>query len=223
MSEQATPVEGITTTAEQQPEPPVASDPKRVRADDLPEDALKARLEQAKRSATRELLEAIGVEGIDDAKQALEKYREYQQAQKTELERARDEASRHAADAGKVGRYRSVLQQRVDAELSELSDSERAAVAKLGGDDPAGVLDAIDTLRSGGMLAVRREQSRQDAAPPAPPATTATAPAPSAPGAQPESATADHRQTYRALREQNPFAAAAYGLRNPGRVFAPDS
>jgi hypothetical protein len=51
------------------------------------------------------------------------------------------------------------------------------------------------------------------------PPPTGTAPAPNAPPAAGSVSTPNHRETYAQLREQNPFAAAQFGLSHATEVF----
>lgn len=209
--------------------PPAAPDPKpQVQASDLPADALKARLESAKDAARREMLAELGVTDTKNAKEALAELKRRQDAEKTETERLAARVAELEGKAAKADHATQIASRRAAAELSVLTDAQRAYVTKAAGDDPLRQLETIDTLRETGLLA-----TAPAAPPPAPaagaappPAALPTPPATTAPvgGAPPPSGSVspvDHKATFDSLRKSNPVVAAAYarrhGLLNPSR------
>jgi hypothetical protein len=94
--------------------------------------------------------------------------------------------------------------------LGVLTAEQQAAVKAIAGEDPAKQLQAITAL------------GPTWSSTPAPAAPANTAPPPGPPGAEPHSPP-DHRAVYESERAKNPFAAAAYGLRNSSEVFKPRS
>ena len=208
--------------------PPAAPDPKpQVHASDLPADALKARLESAKDAARREMLAELGVADTKNAKEALAELKRRQDAEKTETERLAARVAELEGKAAKADHATQVAARRAAAELSALTDAQRAYVTRAAGDDPLRQLETIDTLRETGLLVTA------PAAPPTAPSAGAapspalpTPPATTAPvgGAPPPSGTVspvDHKATFDSLRKSNPVVAAAYarrhGLLNPSR------
>jgi hypothetical protein len=196
-------------SVEQPPEKP------RVRADDLPPDALKARLEDAKRSAQRELLSHFGVTDVADVKAALEELRKRQDAEKSELERLRDQTAQLDGKAKKVDRYTDIITRRAMGEMESLTDSQRAAVKEIAGDDPAEQLRAVDILRKT-WAAREAEQKQPDPPKPAPAANTA--PPASAPADETVSPT-DHKAVWKQLQGNNPFAATHYLAEHYAEIF----
>lgn len=214
--------------------PPAATEPKpQVKADDLPPEALKARLESAKDAARREMLAELGVTDTKNAKEALAELKRRQDAEKTEQERLAARVAELEGKAAKADHATQVAARRAAAELSNLSDAQRAYVTKAAGDDPLKQLETIDTLRETGLLATA--PAAPAAAPPTPgaapaatptvaaPAPTSTAPAPNAPP-QGSVSQLDHKAIYAGLNTPgsptyNPFAAAAYLGRFQQQIF----
>lgn len=213
-----------TVTIEQTTAP--APDKPRVKADELPPDALKARLEAEAEKTRRAVLAELGVTDTKDAKAALDELKKRRDAEKTEQERLTARVAELEAQAARAGALSTIIAGRAASELGALSDKTRAYVTAEAGDDPARQLATIDRMRASGLL---------DAAPvappaapaPAPPATPAapavrdTLPSRGAPADAATGATVDHRAEWERLQKINPIAAAAYGNRYAADVFVP--
>lgn len=192
----------------------------RVRADELPPDALKARLEQAKATGQRELLESLGVKSPDEIKALVDERRHREEAQKTLEQRAAEQATALKAEQARADAYLATISSRANVELAALSDAQRAAVKALAGEDPAAALKAIDALKPTWASAAVAPEA-PTSAPPPPPVQTSTAPRPNAPPEAGVIAQADVRATYESLKKTNPFQAAAFAVRNAGSLGTP--
>ncbi len=168
----------------------------------------KPRLEQAKRA----LLTTLGVKDEAEAKALIDRSKAIDDANKTELQKAKELADSLKAKADKADAYELTIKSRVEVELATLTEPQRAAVAKLAGDDPAKTLSAIDTLKpTWAAAAVPVTPTPATPAPvapaPVPPATTS--PPPNAPGGVTTSPP-DRKAEYASLKKSNPIAAAHY-------------
>lgn len=222
--------QGTTASTEQNP-PPAAAEKPRVQANELPPEALKARLDAHAEKTRREMLAELGVTDTKDAKAAIAELKAIQDAKKSDLEKAQARIAELEGKAAKADHATQVASRRAAAELAALTDAQRAYITKTSGDDPLRQLEAIDAMREAGLLAT------PPAAPP--PATTAgAAPAVTPPGAQPIGSTmpapsapqqgavspVDHAAVYASLNDRksptyNPFAAAAYLGRYQSQIF----
>jgi hypothetical protein len=208
----AAPATTTETTAAAAPEKP------RVKADDLPPEALKARLDSAKEAARRELLSELGVADPKDAKAALAELKTRREAELSELERANVRVKELEGKAAMADAFGTVITNRATAELAALNEKARAFVTAEAGADPAKQLATIDRLRATGLL----ETAAPAVTPASAPAATApatTAPRPAAPPEAGRVTQADARATYERLQTENPFAAAAFAERHAGDLF----
>lgn len=175
---------------------------------------LPGRIEQAKRSAQADALKALGVDSLDAAKAAIAKARELEEASKTEIQRLSEKALALEPLAKRAAELDATVARYADAELSKLSEAQRAAVTAIAGDDKARALATIDALRP-----------TWAAAPAAPTAASAPIPAPAntsqvpAPKAATASAGVDHKATYEAMRTTNPVKAAQYLAAHSRAIF----
>lgn len=197
-------------------EPP--AEPKRTAAADLPPEALKARLDQAKETARRELLAEMGVADTKDVKAALADLKARQDSEKTELERAKarvaelETKAAHADEAAKIAANRAAL------EMASLTDAQRSYVTQVAGDNPLQQLRTLDALKASGMI--ERPAAPAAVATVATPAPAPnTAPLPNAPQPGSNVSEADPRKVFETLQATNPFAAAAYAQRNQHRLI----
>jgi len=182
-----------------------------AKADESP-NWLPMRLEQAKRSATGEVLKALGVENVEAAKAAIDKARAIEEQSKSELQRLTDKVTGLEPVATKARALEDRLTRLADVELGKLTEAQRAAVLAIAKDDKTAALDTIEALRPT-WAAI----ATPAAAPlPAPAKTTA---ATAAPPASAPSAVTNHRATYDALKAENPFAAAQYLNAHQWQIF----
>jgi len=175
---------------------------------------LKARLDREREKAQKELLRDLGVDDPKAAKDALTAYKAAQDAAKTEAQRLADEVASLKPKAERLSTLEGVVNARAEAELASLTDTQRAAVVSLAGDDPAARLRTIDALRPTWAA----QQAANAAAPKplaAPASTTASAAAPR-PG---EPTQTDHKAVYADLKKSNPMAAAAYALAHQRDIY----
>lgn len=182
------------------------------KADEQP-NWLPMRLEQAKRSATGEVLKALGVDNVEAAKAAIDKARAIEEQSKSELQRLNERLAALEPAATKAKSLEERLSRSADAELAKLTEQQRAAVLAIAKDDKTAALDTIEALRpTWAALAAPAV-----AAPlPAPAKTTA---APAAPPASTTSATTDHRAVYESMKAENPLAAALYLDAHARQIF----
>jgi len=214
--EQQTKVEETKPTAETAP-----TTRERVKADDLPPDALKARLEAEREKARRDVLAELGVGDTKDAKAALDELKRRQDAEKTAAERMQAKLAELEGKQGIFQRVSEALARRAAAELSQLTEAQRAYVQKTAGDDHLRQIDTIDSMRDAGLLQAALAQT-----PPAADSVTdgevkqqlaTTAPGATAPQ-QGHVSPVDHTARYRSLKSTNPIAAAAYLQRHIGGI-----
>lgn len=135
----------------------------------LPAAALKDRLERAEHAAVSRLFKELGVSDANAVKAALDAARAAEESKKSEAQRATELAAQAATAAAELSRYRDTVRARSDRELSALTEAQRLTVTKLAGEDPARVLDTIDTLKPTWAVG---EQSTRAPAPIAPPIST---------------------------------------------------
>lgn len=185
-----------------------------AKADDKTPAWLPERIEQAKRSAQADALRALGVDSFDAAKAAIAKARELEEASKSEIQRLTDKVAGLEPLTKRAAELDATVARYADAELSRLSEAQRAAVTAIAGDDKARALATIDALRP-----------TWAAAPAAPTAASAPIPAPAntsqvpAPRAATASAGVDHKATYEALAASNPVKAAQYLAAHSRAIF----
>ena len=197
---------------------PAAAKP-RTNADDLPPDALKARLDSAKETGRKEeraaLLAELGITDTKDAKASLAELKRRQDAEKTETERLAARVAELEGKAAKADHAAQVAARRAAAELSGLTDAQRSYIAKAAGDDPLRQLETIDSMREAGLLAApaaAAPSATPPAAAPTPPAAPQlanTSPPPNAPMPG-QVSPVDHAAVFESLRQTNPILAANY-------------
>lgn len=213
---------------------PVAAPPA-VQANDDPNNPpwLPERLARERKTAAKEaeanarklLLEELGGDP-DSIKKLLADEKKRAEAQKTlETKVAERDAALNAKDA-RNKELESSVKVFADGQLSSLSESQKAAVLKVAGDDPAKQLNAIEALRPtwAAVAPVAPAQAPNAAtpvavppvvaAPPARPAT-ATAPPANAPPPAGSSVVENRLETFTAMNDPQsptyaPFAAAAF-------------
>lgn len=149
-----------------------------------------------------------GGASAEQVKAALALAKAAEEAKKTDAENLA--TARAEAEAVKVraSALEAALKGHADRELASLTDTQRAAVVALAGDDPAKVIPAINTLRPTWLV---------ESAPKAPPGNTAppagTAPTPGTPVPA-----VDHKAKLAAL-EANPYAHADYLARHRREIY----
>ena len=191
-------------------EPPEGTEP----------DWFKRRLEQHERSITKKLLGAVGVEKLEDAKAAVVKARELEEAQKSEIEKANAKAAALAPKAARADALEAIVTERVTRELAALTPEQKQAVLTGAGEDPAAQLRLIDALKptwaappapstpAAPAASAAPAPAPPVAPPPLPPPATTAPPVP-APPANP-GPTNNHLATWEHLKQANPMRAAAY-------------
>lgn len=191
-----------------------APDKPKIQTDDLPPEALKARLERERDAGLKQALQELGVEDIKDAKKALDAYKKLQLEQMSETERLRAERDELAKRAARADEYSKLVSDQAIAALSSLTETQRETVAQIAGDDPVSQLKVVTQLRASGLLG-----SKPDPKPPMP-APASTAPAQSAPAPAATTEQEKALSTYESLQKQNPVEAARYFQRNITAISA---
>lgn len=138
------------------------------------------RLRRTEEAARKALLRELGVEDPKDAKKALADYKARVEAEKSELQKAQERAAALEATAKQAEVYKAKVETWAKAEFDKLTESQKAAVERLAGDDPLKRADAIEVLRPTWAVAVPAQ---------APAAAPTAAPAPAAPPPVPAPAT----------------------------------
>lgn len=197
------------------PAAPAAAPPK---AGDLPDEALRQRLERERakggEEAVQAMLSKLGVTSEADISAALTAFKAAQDAAKTTEEKLAELNLVKEQISAKTAQYETIIKARATAELSELTDEQTNAVKAIAGDDPAQQLKAIDALKPTWK---QGPTAAPEPAPPAPPADTAPARA-AAPDATNQSPP-DHKAVWEAMQKTNPFAAAAYYQKHRTEIF----
>lgn len=176
---------------------------------------LKPRLGQAENAGRKSVFAALNVKDEAEAKALVEKARQTEEAQKTELQKAQDRNKELEARAARATVLEDTVKRRVETELAGLTDAQKAAVAAVAGDDPARTLATIDALKptwiAAAPLPAAPTPAPSLAVPPAPGATppATTSPPPTAPGSAPGSPP-NHKAEWESLKAKNPHAAALY-------------
>lgn len=170
---------------------------------------LKGRLEQAERQGLKRALADLGVANIDDAKKILATAKAAEEAQKTELQKAREEAAALKPQAARVVELESAVKAQADAQLAALTEEQRSTVADIIGDDPATILKKLPKLKASWVVTLPPTAPTTPAAPKpvaAPASTTAATPPPIS---NPTEGT-NHLDVWMRLKTQNPLAATTY-------------
>lgn len=186
---------------------PAAPAPTPVMVSDLPEQALKARLDQAKSAAQKELLDSLGITDPAQAKAAIEAAKAAEEAKKTHEQRLAEQSL-------KLTSQEEGLAAAVDTFAALITPEQKAAIDGIAGNDKA---TWLKTYRA---MAPTWNKATAPAAPApvpgtvtpaAPAAPTSTAPAAPAPSpTNPITSPTDHVAVYANLKQTNPFAASAY-------------
>lgn len=207
MADDTDPKSGSTVAPE--PKPKTETTPAEPPKDGEP-GWLKGRLEQAKTSAERAVLEQLGISGadIEQAKAAIAAAKAAEEAKKTSDQRAAEADAKAAAALTRATALETQTKELAARMLVTLSEDQRKDVAEIAGDDPALQIRAIQTLAKTWSAAAAASTQK----PKETPATTA--PPPNAPGGTDPQSPPDHRAVYDSLKT-NPFARAAYGLAHP--------
>lgn len=199
-----------SAAAPAQPAPVVPSAPKELDADaDAVEKRVAAEAERASAKARADLLQSLGAKDIDEARAALKRYQEAEEAQKSELQKLVEAKTKLEAEAKLGASYRDRLGQMVGQQIAALTPEQKAAVERLAGNDPLKIADALEVLRPTWAVSapvVPAAPQVAPAAPPAPAPASAALPA----GAPPPSAQKNKYQEYEELRLKNPMLAPYY-------------
>lgn len=201
------------------PAPPASPQPPPAAAGHQPDPGwLGPRLDQARRSGQSELLRELGVEKPEDLRAKLDQLTALENEKLTEQERVQKRLGELEPQAQKALRYEAVIKERAASELAGLSESQRAAVQKIAGEDAASVLSAIDTLKPtwAAQAAPTNGATEQPASGDAKPADTA--PARTAPG-DTSTSPPDHKARYEDLKKTNPVQAAYYLSQHSREIY----
>lgn len=171
---------------------------------------LAARLER-ERTAT---LKAVGFDSADDAKASKEELKKRRDAEKSETERLKSENVELAAKAKRVDELAAVVDANAKAELASLTESQRAGVLSIAGDDAGLQLKAIAAMRPTWATAPATATTKPVAAP------ATTAPVNAAPSPANATASPSHLATWERLKETNPVQAAHYLVANQHEIAA---
>lgn len=192
-----------TTTVVTPPPATATTAPKREEIT-LTSEQLAERLDRAR----REQLKQLGAENVEDVKKALDEFKAKQELEKTEAQKNAEKL----AELDRVKARAAVLEEttkaRAQREFALLTDSQKAAVVAIAGEDHAAQLKAIDVLAPTWAASAAQD--------PPPAAATKTAPAATT-TAPPRAAPADNAQThltpkeqYLRLKQTDPLKAVAY-------------
>lgn len=226
---------------------PAATAPSATAAPTQPDPAtdpnwFKPRLEHERRAGSEAILRELGVTDVSVAKEAIAAAQAAAEARKSAEQRALEASQKLTAEQTEAARLRSITQEHAARMIGVLTAEQQAAVRAIAGDnDPAGQLHAINVLGPTWAKAAAESAAAKDdevtisdtelaelesqvatlkaarAGRAVPGATTA--PAATAPASGATTSPPDHKTAYRAARERNPFAAAAYGLQHAGEVY----
>lgn len=201
---------------------PVAATPApkpQVLASDLPDDALKARLEQAKATGQTELLRSLGVENPEQLKTALAAVKAAEDAKKTDTERL-------AILSQQVTSLTQAVGVAVEQAASGITPEQRTAIDDIAGTDQALWLRTYKALAPTWKAApltttASAAAPNTQAAPvPTPAALPAnTAPAPTAPAPAGTQSEANHKAVYEQLQQRNPIQAARYFQQHQREIY----
>lgn len=175
---------------------------------------LKARLEQAERSA----LHKLGVTDVEAAKKVLAEANALAESRKTAEQKAVEAANEARVAKAEAERLAATVTETSARMLVGLTDEQRAAVIQIAGDDPSQRIRTIHALQP----VWAKVAPAPAAAPAAAPAPASTAPIASQPG-DGTTSPVNHRAVYEQTRESNPFAAAIHGMKHSADVYRPHS
>lgn len=169
----------------------------------MPKSAFDARLEQAKRS----MLTELGVESVDVVKAALATAKAAEEAKKSDAQKLAEFEAKYASTAASVEALTKTVASYAQSQMSGLSESQKAAVISIAGNDPAKQLSTIDALKPTWVAAPVEAVQAPAIANSAPPRKSA----PSDNGS-PNVAPVDHVAVHADLVKTNPVVAARYAL-----------
>jgi 2-oxoglutarate dehydrogenase E2 component (dihydrolipoamide succinyltransferase) len=168
---------------------------------------LPERLKRAEEAARSAVLKELGITDPAQAKAALDAARAAEEAQKTQAQKDAERIAALTQSSARVAELEAIAKGRAEYEMAKLSDSQKAAVTALAGNDPGAQLKAITALApTWGQSAAPVPPSAPPAAPVVPASST---PAGAAPAPAQISGT-DHKARYADLQKTNPVAAAHY-------------
>jgi hypothetical protein len=174
---------------------------------------LPERLARERTAGIKDALKTLGVEDIKDAKAALDAHKASEEAKKTETEKLRAERDALSPKAKRVTELEAIISERATLEVAALTDAQKAAVARIAGDDPGAQLRAIDALKPTWATT----PVAPSAAPIPKPATTSPTAAAPAPTAAP---TDNKLATWEAIKATNPMMAASFFLQHQTEILA---
>jgi hypothetical protein len=196
------------------PTPAPAAPTPATQSDDTKEPHwLAARLQRTEEAARKALLKDLGVEDPKDAKKALADYKARIEAEKSELQKAQERAASYEAAAKERDVYRAKVETWAKAQFDGLSETQKAAIERLAGDDPLKRADAIELLRPtwGTAAPATTVAATAPAATPTPPPIPAPANiAPPAPAPRPSAVQTPWEKFKQIEKEQGPYAAAVF-------------
>lgn len=154
------------------------------------------------------VLKDLGIESPEEAKRALEKIKQVEEAQKSDAQKRGELESTLKAERAAKQEMAAALDAYAKSQMGALTEAQRNAVAAVAGEDPAKQLKTIEALKPTWAGAAA------PAAPAAPPPVKDTAPAPAAPKDGAPSAPPDAKAIHEELQRTNPVLAARYALAN---------
>lgn len=178
---------------------------------------LRERLAKKELAGKSAVFSKVGVKDEAELLALVQSARAADEAKKTDLQRAQERIAALEAQAARATTYGEVIQARATAELAALTDAQRNAVIALGGEDPARLLSAIDTLKPTWVSAPTSVPATTTPKPlPAPASTTAATPPP-----QPKVTQAvNHLEVWERLKDSDPARAALYLDKNERAIYA---
>ena len=202
------------------PQPPKADPPKPPQVNDLPDEALRQRLERERAKGGDEAVAAKlrewGVTSESDVKAAIEAAAKAREAAKTSEDKLAELRLQQEQSAKKTSQYETIIKARLTAELSDLTDQQLEAVKAIAGDDPAEQLKAITALRP--TWAKAPADKPADKPPEKPKGDDTAPPRGAAPDATNDSPP-NHKAVWEDMKSKNPFAAASYLRQHRAEIF----
>jgi len=187
-----------------------------VLASSIPEEALTARLEAAKRTGQTELLKSLGVTDAAQLKGAIDALKAAEDAKRTDAEKLANLLAEKQTNEAKLGEYAKAIDSVWASESTKLTTEQLAAITALAGDDSAKRIQALNALRPTWVAA----QTQTTTAPTTAPKPLATTAAPAAaPTPTVTESTIDHAAEWQRLREINPPRAALYLEQHEREIF----
>lgn len=148
---------------------PAAPNASAVKASDLPDAALSARLEQAQRSAETKLLGRFKVASPDEIEAKLKELDELKTAQLSETEKQQKRIAELEPQAQRAAIYKQRLDALVEEQFSTLAESQRAAIDAVANGDAEKRLELMQVMRAAGLVPASPAPANK----PPPPANTA--------------------------------------------------